>query len=148
MQTRHGQDILPVATPPPVSTAAVVYKVSFPKTDCAKGRGAACPVDSCGFKAKTWIGMRYHFQFRHPKDSIHILNESPRPYDKCASCGIQLKVSDAKHRSSKACMDGAAMIAQRGLVEAARKAREVTFTIYGQTLRNVEMMLLFAPHQS
>jgi hypothetical protein len=79
-----------------------------------------------------------HFQFRHPKDSIHILNESPRPYDKCASCGIQLKVSDAKHRSSKACMDRAAMIRQRGLVEAARKAREVTFTIYGQTLRNVE----------
>ena len=138
MQTRHGQDILPVATPPPVSTAAVVYKVSFPKTDCAKGRGAACPVDSCGFKATTWIGMRYHFQFRHPKDSIHILNESPRPYDKCGSCGIQLKVADSKHRSSKACMDGAAMIRQRGLVEAARKAREVTFTIYGQTLRNVE----------
>jgi hypothetical protein len=39
MQTRHGQDILPVMTPPPVSTAAVVYKVSFPKTDCDKGRG-------------------------------------------------------------------------------------------------------------
>jgi hypothetical protein len=37
-------------------------------------------------------------------------------------------------------MDGVAMIAQqeRGVVEAARKAREVTFTIYGQSLRNVE----------
>ena len=54
------------------------------------------------------------------------------------SGGIQLKNADAKHRSTKACKSGTIMRQQRGLAVAARQAREVTFTIYGQELRSVE----------
>jgi hypothetical protein len=138
MQTRHGQDILTMAAPALMATGAGAYRVHLPKTDCVKGRGAACPVAGCGYTATAWGGLRAHFQFRHPKDSVHILDESPRPFDKCASCGIQLQNADAKHRSTKACKRGAVMLKQRGLAEAARTAREVTFTIYGQELRSVE----------
>ena len=138
MKTRHGQDGLHVAAPAPVATAAVSYQVSFPKVDCVKGRGAACPVGGCGYKATAWGGLRAHFQFRHPNDSIHILTESPRPFGKCERCGLQLKTADAKHRSTQACVAGTEMLKQRGLAEAARKAREVTFTVYGQELRSVD----------
>jgi hypothetical protein len=99
-QTRHGQETLNMATPDPTEMGPVVYRGGhIPKTDCVMvGRGAACPVPAgCGYTATAWGGLRAHFQFRHPEDSIHILNKFLRPFEKCESCDIQLKNSDAKH---------------------------------------------------
>jgi len=122
--------------PEPPERAPDSYRVSFP----AGVHGVECPVEDCPGTATTRDNLRSHFAHRHPRDSLCILEEGRYPHPKCNRCGmhVSLLAMGQGHQNSQRCRKGAARLRQRAAIQAARAAREVVFTIYGDNLDSVD----------
>lgn len=82
-----------------------------------------CPVDGCSGRATTRSSLRYHFLYRHPNDTLHILEKGPDPY--------------RTHLATAVCRAGAARCRQERNKEEARAIRDVVFFTQGQQLETV-----------
>jgi Reverse transcriptase (RNA-dependent DNA polymerase) len=113
------------------------YRVSFPKY-CPK---VDCPVLGCAGAATTWSNLRRHFAFRHPQDSLCILEEGHAPLPKCERCGMHVSyfALNNQHYGTKSCQAGAARMRQRYASADSRRASEEVFTINGEVLEQVSV---------
>jgi hypothetical protein len=101
-------------------------------------RITSCPaLGNCPFKTASRWEMRRHFQQRHNRDFITILEEGPLP--KCAKCGIQLRDVGPKHQASKACQQVEEKMEGRAKYETNKSAQEkIKFLVFGQEIETVE----------
>jgi len=114
---------------PPIS-----YRVSFPTLT----RSRTCPVEGCSERLSCRDSLRRHFVYRHSADTLCILEEGSHPLPKCELCGMHVKHSASRHRTSQICRDGQTRRAQRDARELARRARERVFRVNGVPLKRVD----------
>ena len=114
-----------------------LYRISFPNSIHKIG----CPVSDCPGTATSRDNLRAHFAFRHPDDSLCILEEGATPYPKCEQCGMHVsRLAQAQgHQNTKRCQSGTARRRQRAAIAEARRAREVVFSIRGVPLDAVDI---------
>jgi hypothetical protein len=117
--------------PPP---QPISYRVSFPATL----RHRTCPVEGCSERLSCRDSLRRHFVYRHFADTICILEEGSHPLPKCELCGMHIKRSATRHRTSQTCRDGQARSAQREAREMVRQARERVFRVNNVPLQRVD----------
>jgi len=111
------------------------FRVSFP----SGVRKIGCPIEGCPGTATSRDNLRSHFAYRHPDDTLCILEEGSVPYPKCGLCGMHVSpfAQAQGHRNTARCQSGAARRRQREAIQEARRAREVIFTIGGVPLESV-----------
>ena len=113
----------------------IAYQVSFPATL----RNRLCPVEGCNARPTCRESLRRHFVYRHFADTICILEEGSQPLPKCELCGMHVKLSASRHRTSQTCREGQVRSAQRDARERVRQARERVFRVNGVPLQRVDV---------
>ena len=113
------------------------YRISFPRFV----KRAQCPVEGCPGSATTRLNLRRHFAFRHPRDTLCILEEGTAPLPRCERCWMHCHPSSLSsgHFNTAICREGAARVRQRLAVEDSRRAREQLFTAKGEPLESVSV---------
>ena len=82
--------------------------------------------------------LRRHFVYRHFADTICILEEGSHPLPKCELCGMHIKLSATRHRTSQTCCDGQAWSAQQEARKMVRQAQERVFRVNNVPLQRVD----------
>jgi hypothetical protein len=85
------------------------------------------------------LGLRTHFNHRHPRDSICILEEGAGPLPRCELCGLHTTYRhlNTTHPDSRACAEGQRRRRQAVAREDARRAQEQLFYADGLPLDSV-----------
>jgi hypothetical protein len=138
VRTQHG--LLPEADAGRIDAPGrqpAEYRMSFPRTT----RKALCPVDGCPGNATTHANLRRHFMYRHPKDTLVVLEEGLVPLPRCELCGMHVTPAtlSSSHRQMTLCREGADRARQRSALEDARRAREVVLSIQGVQLKSASV---------
>jgi hypothetical protein len=82
--------------------------------------------------------LRRHFVYWHFADTICILEEGSHPLPKCELCGMHIKRSATRHRTSQTCCNGQAPSAQREARKMVCQARERVFRVNNVPLQRVD----------
>jgi hypothetical protein len=101
-------------------------------------RSRTCPVEGCREKLCNRDSLRRHFVYRHPADTLCILEEGSVPLPKCELCGMHIKQPAPRHRTSQTCRDGQARRAQWEAREKIRQACKRLFCVNGVPLQRVD----------
>ena len=111
------------------------YTVNWPATQTQ----VDCPVLDCPAQIRGRDKLRRHFNHKHWNDNIHIPEEHPEPYPRCARCRLQMPGPriTASHYASKHCIAGAARVANRHQLRLNRDADAQTFYVNGVALERV-----------
>ena len=88
--------------------------------------------------------------FRHPQDSITILEEGSAPLPRCEHCGLQTTYSDlnGSHYSSALCAEGRDRRRRRAALEDSRLSQERVFYARGVALETVPVFKYLGRHLS
>lgn len=100
---------------------------------------AHCPVPNCDATVTNRFGMRRHFQYRHIKDTIIILEEGQWPC--CESCGMfvnPLQINNGSHQRSKIRREGTRRWSHDEQNLACIRASRQTFSIQGHLIEMVQ----------
>jgi hypothetical protein len=96
-----------------------------------------CPVPGCPGTAAERFGLREHFMFRHPEDTIIIEEEGA--LQRCGKCCMFLtgRTNVAKHQTSEICQKGSSQREKREEDATRKQAGEIIFYINGREIENV-----------
>ena len=96
-----------------------------------------CPVPGCPGQAAERFGLRRHFMFRHPEDTIIIEEEGA--LQRCGKCCMFLTglTNVAKHQTTKNCQKGSSQREKREEDATQKQADEIIFYINGREIENV-----------
>ena len=114
------------------TTDPQVYTISFPNN----GFSVLCPVPGCDVSCSTRSKLRYHFAWRHLRDTLHIQEQAE--FQACPKCGYYLSEVTAKHLASGFC---AKLQSHReGLLQEAARAtaRRISFQVGSRSLALVD----------
>ena len=87
----------------------------------------------------TPVGMRQHFFWRHPRDTICIEEEGSVPLPKCELCGFQTtyRSLNGSRYNPRSCVEGRRRREKAAALERARATQEHVFSVYGTALESV-----------
>ena len=132
--TQHGMIEDPTNWLDAPGRQPAAYRVSHPT-----GSRRKCPVDGCPGVSNSRDALRRHFLYRHPQDSLVILEEGSHPLPRCELCGMHVPYSalNGRHRHSRTCREGVDRRRQRNAMMEAKRAMDIQFTAKGSQLERV-----------
>jgi hypothetical protein len=99
----------------------------------------SCPVIGCKGTATRRNDMRSHFMWRHPNDTIRIIEEGAEPYPKCGLCLKHVRPqSVARHGETIECKRGQELKSRREAKRDAHEVQDIRFTVGDNGLENVD----------
>ncbi len=129
----HQHNIVQERAAPELQSAPQSYTVSMPR----RRMFFQCPVPGCPGQAAKRFGLRRHFMFRHPEDTIIIEEEGA--LQRCGKCCMFLTglTNVAKHQTTKNCQKGSSQREKREEDATRKQAGEIIFYINGREIENV-----------
>jgi hypothetical protein len=133
----HGSSETPVVDCPVATMEDVEqsdsYQVSFP----SQRPSVPCPVPGFPGIADNCGNLRRHFMYKHPQDSITIMEEGGLPHCELCDMFTPNKTLAGGHRSTLCCHRGQVLKRKRDAQRESMKADKVVFTVRGIPLDSV-----------
>jgi hypothetical protein len=137
-RNQHGINISTCEnrTPPHLANSGTEHTIRM----LHNGDEAQCPVPGCDMTVKSRFGIRRHFQYHHPKDTIIIEGEGRFPC--CDRCGMfvnpSIQLINGSHQQTKICKEGARRREREARNLICLRATRQTFHIQDQQLDTVQ----------